>query len=70
MGMLQTITSFMMTPIQSILLTWHNEPGHRMVSLGLSSAQIEQLLMAGVLYFIAMVLYEGAKMKTEQDYTV
>jgi hypothetical protein len=41
-----------------------------MVSLGLSSAQIEQLLMAGVLYFIAMVLYEGAKMKTEQDYTV
>lgn len=50
------IASFVAVPALSVLLTFHNAPGHRQLIVGISSEQIFTLLIAGAVWLIAAVM--------------
>jgi len=54
----------------SVVLTLHNPPGQRMISLSLSSDDLNLLLLGGVLAVIAWVMDEGRRLQEEADLTV
>ena len=47
------------------LLTMHNPPGHRAISLGFGSDDIEMLFLAGVTFVIARVMAEARRVAEE-----
>ncbi len=54
----------------SIVLTLHNPPGQRRVTLSLSSDDLSLLLLGGILAVIAWVMDEGRRLKEDADLTV
>lgn len=54
----------------SVALTLHHPPGQRMITVGLSSADLTTLLLGLILAVIAWVMEEGRKLQEEQDLTV
>jgi hypothetical protein len=57
-------------PLMSIVLTMHNPPGERMVTIGLGSPDVTALLMGGVLSVIAWVMEEARILQEEQDFII
>ena len=56
--------------IMSLVLTIHNPPGSRIVSLTVSSNDIINIFIVGFFFVITSLMYEGYKLKNEQDLTV
>lgn len=54
----------------SIVLTLHNPPGQRMLSVSLSSSDFSRALMGGIVLLISWVMEEGRKLEDEQAFTV
>ena len=54
----------------SLVLTWHNAPGHRIISLSYSSTNFGVLLLAMLVILISWVMKEGYKIKQEQQLTI
>ena len=54
----------------SVVLTLHHPPGHRMITFGLSSADLTILLLGMILAVIAWVMEEGRRLQEDQDLTV
>jgi Na+-driven multidrug efflux pump len=59
------VTTFVMQAPVSYLLSHHNPPGHRMISLGFGSDDIEVLFLAGATFVIARVMAEARRMADE-----
>ncbi|MBC7993625.1 MAG: DUF2975 domain-containing protein [Rhizobacter sp.] len=51
--------------VMSIILSWHNPPGQRTLTLGLSSDDYVSLLSGAVLLAIALVMREAARLAQE-----
>ena len=54
----------------SVILTWDNGPGHRMLETSLSSTNIAVIIIAFIVILISWVMAEGHKLQEEQEYTV
>ena len=54
----------------SVVLTLHNPPGQRMITLELGSPDLTALLLGAVLAVIAWVMEEGRRLQEDQDLTV
>lgn len=65
---------FVSTPIHiallSIVLTFQNEPGERILAVRLESADVTALLVGVMLLVISWVMDEGRKLEDEQQYIV
>lgn len=55
---------------KSILFSMGNPPGERVVSVGFSSSEITNLLVAGIIFVIAWIMDEGRILAEEQQLTV
>lgn len=51
--------------VMSVILSWHNPPGQRTLTLGLSSDDYVSLLSGAVLLAIALVMREAARLAQE-----
>lgn len=64
----------LINPVYQLLisanLTWHNPPGHRMMSISLSGTNIGLILTALLIILISWIMAEGYKLKEEQEYTI
>ena len=49
----------------SVIMTFHNPPGERMLSLTIGSGEFAALLLGGLLLVIAWIMGEGARMADE-----
>ncbi len=56
--------------ILSLIVTLHKGPGNRMISLTVSSHDIYHIFIVGLLLVVASLMYEGYKLKCDQDLTV
>ena len=56
--------------VMSLLLTFYNPPGSRIVALTVSSNDIINIFIVGFFFVITSLMYEGYKLKNEQDLTV
>lgn len=54
----------------SIVLTFHNPPGERMVTVSLESTDFEQLLTAGIIILVSWIMEEGRKLRESDELTV
>lgn len=54
----------------SVVLSFPNPPGQRIVTVDLSSSDLTILLLGGILAVISWVMEEGRKLQEEQDLTV
>ena len=54
----------------SVLLTWQNGPGQRILATSFSSNNITVVLIACVVILISWIMAEGHKLQEEQEYTV
>lgn len=52
------------------VLTWHNPPGHRIISISFSGTNMAIVLTALLLILISWIMTEGYKLKEEQIYTI
>lgn len=59
------IAGFVTQAPVTFLLTMHNGPGHRAISLGLGSDDVEMLFLAGVAFVIARVMAEARRVAEE-----
>jgi uncharacterized membrane protein len=67
---LEAIISLLTVPALSIITTMHNGVGNRELRLAISTNDIYNIAVAGVVMICAWVMYEGFKLKQEHDYTV
>ena len=56
--------------LKSLALTLHNPPGQRMIVAQLSSPDIVNIFIVGFFFVITSLMYEGYKLKKDQDLTV
>lgn len=63
--MLQAILSPLATAAHSVIVTRHNPPGEKMLTLSLGNQEFTALLLGGLLLVIAWVMGEGAKLAAE-----
>ena len=63
----QVAVAFVAEAPTSVLLTWANPPGHRELSLDLSSHDVAMLFVAGVAFVIARVMAEARRMADENE---
>ena len=54
----------------SIISTLHYPPGKRLIAISLSSQDIFNIFMVGFFLVITSLMYEGFKLKCDQDLTV
>lgn len=68
------VAGFVATPIHEALLTMvltmHNPPGERMMTISLESADFEELLTAGVIILVSWIMEEGRKLRETDELTV
>ncbi|MFA9394026.1 MAG: DUF2975 domain-containing protein [Halodesulfovibrio sp.] len=55
---------------KSLIFSFENPPGQRIVSVGLGSPEITTLMVAGIVFVIAWVMDEGRVIAEEQQLTV
>jgi hypothetical protein len=63
--MLQAVLSPLATSAHSVIVTFHNAPGERMLTVGIGDHEFSALLLGGLLLVIAWVMSEGVKMADE-----
>lgn len=56
--------------ILTFVLTMHNPPGERLVSISLESADFEELITAGVIILVSWIMEEGRKLREADELTV
>jgi hypothetical protein len=61
------LASFLATPFLSVAMTLPNPPGHRELTLGLSSNQLLAVLTAGIFWVMAAALSRGAALARENE---
>jgi hypothetical protein len=54
----------------SLTLTWHNPPGHRIISISIDGTDIGILLAALLTILISWIMAEGCKLREEQRLTI
>jgi len=54
----------------TIVLTIHNPPGKRLVSISFESADLEELITAGVIILVSWIMEEGRKLRKADELTV
>jgi len=63
-----------LVPIQqallSVILTWQNGPGQRILAASFSSNNIAVVLIAFIVILISWIMAEGHKLQEEHEYTV
>lgn len=64
------LTGIVSNSLLSIALTLQNPPGHRLITIELSSNDLTVLLLGLILAVISWVMEEGRKLQEEQDLTV
>ena len=63
--MLQAILHPVAGAFQSVIVTFHNPPGERMLTLSFGSAEYSAALLGGLLLVIAWIMGQGAKLAEE-----
>ena len=63
--LLQAILNPIAGAAHSVIVTFHNPPGERMLTLSLGNAEYSAVLLGGLLLVIAWIMGEGAKMADE-----
>lgn len=53
-----------------VLLTWHNSPGQRVLSVTLDQTNLEVVLIALMVVLVAWIMAEGCKLQEEQQFTI
>ena len=61
------VTAFLMQAPETFFLSYHNGPGHREISLGLGSDDVEVLFLAGAAFVIARVMAEARRVADENE---
>ncbi len=56
--------------ILSLVATLHKGVGNRVISISFSSGDVYNIFFVGVLFVVASLMYEGYKLKCDQDLTV
>lgn len=56
--------------LMSFVLTWHNPPGHRIISISESGTNIGLLLVAALIILISWVMLEAYKLHHDQQLTI
>lgn len=54
----------------SMLLTWHNPPGHRFASITIKGLDLAVILTAFLVILISWIMAEGCRLREEQQLTV
>lgn len=66
----QVIISFITQPLLSIVLTLDAAPGHHMITLGIGSDEISNMIIGGIVVLISWIMEEGRKLEEETAFTV
>ena len=70
-GLIATqVVSLLYQGLMGIILTWHNPPGHRFFSITLGHTNIGVILVALMVILISWIMFEGCKIREEQQLTV
>ncbi len=56
--------------VQSVLFSWSNPPGSRVLHIGMSSGDVAMLGISGLVLFIAWIMDEGRRLSEENELTV
>lgn len=56
--------------LESLIVTFHNPPGERVLELSITSYDIINIFLVGFLLVITSLIYEGFKLKQEHELTV
>lgn len=68
------VAGVVVAPIHEALLTavltMHNPPGYRLVSISLEGADFEELITAGVIILVSWIMEEGRKLREADELTV
>jgi hypothetical protein len=59
------VAAFVVQAPITYLISMHNPPGHRFISLGFGSDDVEMLFLAGVTFVIARVMAEARRVAEE-----
>lgn len=54
----------------SMILTWHNPPGHRVLVLTIATVEITAILTAFLVILISWIMTEGCRLREEQQLTI
>ena len=54
----------------SMVLTWNNPPGFRVITVTLSGLNVSMMLMALLIILISWVMMEGCRLRNEQQLTI
>lgn len=64
----------LLTPVHeallTIVLTLHNAPGKRLVRISFESADVKQLITAGLIILISWIMNEGRKLRETNELTI
>lgn len=68
------LAGVVLMPIHEVLLTlvltMHNPPGERLISISLESGDIRDLLIAGIIILVSWIMDEGRKLRETDELTV
>ncbi|MGE4423528.1 MAG: DUF2975 domain-containing protein [Pseudodesulfovibrio sp.] len=56
--------------LMTLVLTIHNPPGQRMITISLESGDIRDLLIAGIIILVSWIMDEGRKLRETDELTV
>ena len=65
-----TIYEFVSYILMSLISTLHNPPGERMIAVRINSSDVNNIFIVGCFLVITSIMYEGYKLKKDQDLTV
>lgn len=66
----QVLASLVTQPLLSFILTMNAKPGEHMVSIGIGSDEISNLLIGAIVVLVAWVMAEGSKLEEAQALTI
>jgi hypothetical protein len=69
-ALIYTVYDFLSSIVMSLISTMHNAPGERMLSVQFSSGDIKNIFVVACFFMITSLMYEGCKLKEEQNLTV
>jgi hypothetical protein len=56
--------------LMTLVLTIHNPPGERLISISLGSGDIRDLVIAGIIILVSWIMDEGRKLRETDELTV
>ncbi|MCJ2164577.1 MULTISPECIES: DUF2975 domain-containing protein [unclassified Pseudodesulfovibrio] len=68
------VASVVTLPIYQLLLSWvltmHNQPGERLLSISLDLNDLEKIITAAIIILVSWIMEEGRKLRENDDLTV